>query len=131
MLKKTVATHCLKELRHFRAIEKLAARRRSDGFDRCDVRDEQWVHSPLTPTPEQTTANMWAEVNALEDEILMSGKCRSRKRVESFTNELEQGTASLTDEEFARLECMIRQRRGRAAAHVVVAPIDTVQPPIA
>ena len=30
--------------------------------------------------------------------------------------------------EFARLERMIMERRGRAAAHVVVAPIDTAQP---
>ena len=55
----------------------------------------------------------------------MSEKERSKQRVESFINELEQGTASLTDEEFTRLERMIMERRGRAAAHVVVAPIDT------
>ena len=58
----------------------------------------------------------------------MAGKDRSRQRVESFTNELELGTASLTDKEFARLERMIRERRGRAAAHVVVTPIDKAQP---
>ena len=43
-------------------------------------------------------------------------------------NELEQGTASLTDGEFARLERMVMERRGRAAAHVIVAPIGTAQP---
>ena len=58
----------------------------------------------------------------------MSGKVRSKQRVESFLNELEQETASVTDEEFARLERMIRESRGRPAAHVVVAPIDTAQP---
>ena len=58
----------------------------------------------------------------------MSGKERSKQRVVSFISELEQGTASLTDKEFTRLERMIRERRGRAAAHVVVAPIDTAQP---
>ena len=58
----------------------------------------------------------------------MSGKDRSKQRVESFVNELEQGTASLTDEEFARLERMIREGSDRAAAHVIVAPIDTAQP---
>ena len=58
----------------------------------------------------------------------MSGKDRSKERVESFINELEQGTASLTDEEFARPEHMIRERKGRPAAHMVVAPIDTAQP---
>ena len=81
----------------------------------------------LPPTPEQTTASMSAEVNALQKAISMSGNKRTKQRVEGFTNELERGTASLTDEEFARLERMIRERRGRAAAHVVVAPIDTAQ----
>ena len=128
MLWKTVATHCLKELIHLREVEKLAAWRRNNGFNQCDVRDEQWIHSLLPPTPEQTTASMWADVNALKQAISMSGKYRSKQRVESFINKLKQGTTSLTDEEFARLERMIRERRGRAAAHVVVAPIDTAQP---
>ena len=128
MLRKIVVTHRLKELRHLRAVEKVVTWRRSYGFDRCDVRNEQWVHDPLPPALEQTTANMWAEVNTLKKVISISGKDRSRQRVESFIDELAQGTASLTDEEFARLERMIVERRGRAAAHVVVAPIDTTQP---
>ena len=127
MLWKTVTTHRFKELRHLRAVEKLAAWRRNNGFDKCDERDKQWAHSPLPPTPEQTTVRMWAEVNALKEAILMSGKDRSKPGVEISINGLEQGTASLTDEEFIRLERMIRERRGRAAAHVVVAPIDTAQ----
>ena len=39
MIRKTVATHCLEELKHLRAVEKLATWRRSYGFDRCDARD--------------------------------------------------------------------------------------------
>ena len=89
----------------------------------------QWIHGPLPPTPEQNTASMSADLNALKEKISMPGKDRSRQRVESFINELEQGTASLTDEEFARLERVIRERRGRAAAYVVVTPTDTAQPP--
>ena len=58
----------------------------------------------------------------------MSGKDSTKQSVEGFINQLERGTTSLTDEEFARLERMIRERRGRAAAHVVVTPIDTAQP---
>ena len=126
--RKTVATHRLKDMRHLRAVEKLATWRRRNGLDRCDVRNEQWVHSSLPPTPKQTTAKMWAEVNALKEAISMSGKCTSRQRVDSFINELEQGTASLTDEEFARPERMIRERGERAAAHVVVTLTDTSQP---
>ena len=127
MLGKTVAPHRLKELRHLRAVGKLAARR-SSGFDWCDVHDGKWIHSPPPPTPEQTTASMWADVNALKKKISTSEKERWRKRVENFLNELEQGIASLMEEEFARLERMITERRGRAAAHMVVAPIGTAQP---
>ena len=58
----------------------------------------------------------------------MSGKERSKLRAESFINKLEQGTASLMDEEFARLERMIGDKRGCAVAHVVVAPINTAKP---
>ena len=58
MLRKTVVTHRLKELRHLRAVEKLAAWRRSNGFDRCNVHDGQWIHSPLPSTPEETIVSM-------------------------------------------------------------------------
>ena len=125
--RKTVATHRLKDMRHLRALEKLATWSRRIGFDRCDVCNERWVHSPLLPTPKQTTAKMWTEVNALKEAISMSGKYTSRQRVDSFINELEQGTASLTDEEFSRPERIIRERRDCAAAHVVVTSIDTAQ----
>ena len=74
MLRKTVATDHLKKLRHLRAVEKLATWRKSNGFDRCDVRDQQWVHSPLPPTAKQTTANMRAEVNGFKEAISMSRK---------------------------------------------------------
>ena len=121
VMRKTVATRRLKKLRHLYALEKLATWTRS-------ITDGQWIYGPLPPTPEQTTASMWAEVYAFKKVIFISGKKRSKQRVESFVNELEQGTASLTDEEFATLEPMIRKRRGLAAAHVIVAPIGTAQP---
>ena len=127
MLRKTVTSHRLKELIHLRAVEKLATWRRSYGFDRCDARDEQWVHGPLPTTPEKNTASMWAELNTLEEAISMSGKDRSRQRVKSLINKLEQRTGSFTDEEFARLKWIV-ERRGPDAAHVVVTPIDTAQP---
>ena len=124
---KTVATHRLKELRHLRVVEKLAAWR-SNGFDRRDVHNGQWIHSPLPPTPEETTATMWADVNALKKEVLMSEKERSKQGVENFFNELEQETASFTDEELARLERIVLDMRGRAAAHMIVAPTSTAEP---
>ena len=70
---------------------------------------------------------MWAELNALKNAISMPGKYRTRQRVESFINELEQGTPSFTDEEFARLKRIV-ERRGGYAAHVVATPINTAQP---
>ena len=80
------------------------------------------------PTLEETTASMWVDVNALKKEISISEKDGSKQRVESFFNKLEQGTASFTNQKLARLERIIMEKRGRAAAHVVVAPIDTAQP---
>ena len=98
MIRKTVATHRFKELKHLRAGEKLATWGSSYDFDRCDARDEQWVHGPLPLAPKQTTASMWVDLNALKCVISMSGKNGSRKRVKSFINKLYQGTASLTDD---------------------------------
>ena len=69
MLRKTVATHRLKELRHLCAVEKLATWRRSNEFDQCDVIHGQWIHGPLLPTPGQTTASLWTEVYALKKVI--------------------------------------------------------------
>ena len=51
----------------------------------------------------------------------MSGKQRSRQRVNSFISELNQGTASITDEEFAMLKRMIVESRDRGTAHETVA----------
>ena len=128
MIRKTVATHRLKKLEHLRAVENFATWRRSYGFDRSDARDEQWVHGPLPPTPEQTTTSMWADLNALKDAISMSVKDRSRQRVKSLINKLGRGTVRLTDEEFARLKRMIVERRGHDATRVTVAPTDTARP---
>ena len=70
---------------------------------------------------------MWADLNALFNAISMPGKDGLRQRLKSFINEIEQGTVSFTDEEFAMLKRIV-ERRGRDAAHVTVASIDTAQP---
>ena len=72
MVWKTVTTHRLGEINNLRALEKVSAWRRSHGFDRCDVYDGQWFHSRLPPTPEETAVSMWAELNVLKQEILLS-----------------------------------------------------------
>ena len=127
MIRKTVATHRFKELRHLRAVEKLATWRMTYGFDRLEDGNDQWVHGPLPLTPEQITASMWADLKELKGAISISEKERSRQRVKSFFNELDRGTASFTDVEFAILKRIV-ERRGRDAARVTVAPIDTAQP---
>ena len=67
---------------------------------------------------------MWSDLNASKDAVSTSEKERSRQRVNNYINELGQGTLSLTDVEFARLKQIV-ERRGRDAAHVTVAPVDT------
>ena len=119
-------THRLKGLKHLRAVEKLATWR-YHGFDQYDVFDGQWFHSPLPLTPEETTESMWTYINALKEEISLSEKERSEQRVESFLNEFEGGPASFTNEKSARLKHIV-ERRGRAAAHAIVALIGTAQP---
>ena len=124
---KTVVTHRLKKLKYLRTVEKLTAWRRCHGFHRCDVHDGQWFHSSLPPTPEETTVSMLADVKTLKKETSLSGKERSWQRIQNFLNELEGGAASLTDEGFTRFK-RIMKRRGRAAAHVLIAPSGTAQP---
>ena len=127
MIRKTVAIHRLKELRHLRAVEKLATWRKTYRFDRLEDGGDHCFHGPLPPTPEQITANMWSDLNVLKDATSMSGKARSRQGVKSFFNELDRGIASFTDVEFAMLKRIV-ERRDRDAAHVTVAPIGTAQP---
>ena len=98
MVSKTFVIHRLKELKHRRAVEKLAAWRRRHSFGRCDVYNGQWFHSRLPPTPEDTTVSMCADVNKLKREISLSEKERSEQRVERFLNDLQHRAASFTDE---------------------------------
>ena len=48
------------------------------------------------------------------------------QRAKSFIREIGQGTVSFTDEELASIKRFVK-RRGRDAAHVTVAPVDTAQ----
>ena len=124
---KTVAAHRLKELIHIQALEKLATWRRTHGFDQIANGDNQWASRPLPPTPEHFTASLWSDLNKLKDAISLSGNDGSSQRAKSFIKEIEQGTVSFTDEEFARIKRFV-ERRGRDAAHVTVASIDTALP---
>ena len=68
----TVAAYRLKELQYFQAMEKLATCRRTHGYDR----DEIWMHGTRPLAPEEFTASLWEEVNALKEAISVSGRAR-------------------------------------------------------
>ena len=56
----------------------------------------------------------------------MTGEDEFSQRAKSFIHKIGQGTVSFTDAEFAMLKRFV-ERRGRDAAHVTVAPVDTAQ----
>ena len=118
----TVAAYRLKELKHFRAVKKLATWRRIYGYDR----DDSWMHGTRPLAPEEFTASLWEEVNALNEAISMSGRARPWQKTKEFLDGLEQGTTSLTDEELVMLKRTV-ERRSRDAAYATVASIDTAQ----
>ena len=123
---KTVAAHPLKELKHLQAREKLATLRRTYGFDRIADDNNQWAYCPLPPTPEQFTASLWAELNALKCAVSMSGQDGSWQRARIFIDELKRESVSLSDEEFAMVQRFV-ESRGCDAAQATVAPVDTAQ----
>ena len=122
----TIASYRLRKMKHLQTVEKLATWRRAHGYDRIEDDDNQWASRPLPLTPEEFTASLWEELNALKDTISISGRDRSRQNAKSFIDELEQGTASLTDEEFVMIKRLV-ERRERNAAQATVAPADTAQ----
>ena len=114
-----VSGYRLEQMKDLQALEKLATRRRMNGFDRIAVDDNQWASRPLPLTPEQFTQSLWSEVNALKDAISMP-----RQTVRNLINAIEQGKVS--DEEFAILKLLV-EKRGREATQVTVTPVDAVQ----
>ena len=117
----TVEPHRLQKMRDLLTSEKLATWRRMNGFDRVADGEDNWFHGTrsLPPTPEEYAADLWREVNALKDAILMP-----RQKVSNLINAIEQGKVS--DEEFTILKRLV-EKRGRQAAQMTVTPIDTVQ----
>ena len=118
----TVAAYRLKKLKHFQALENLATWRRTYGYDR----DDSWMYGTRPLAPEEFTASLWEEVNALKEAISMSGRARPRQKTKKYLDGLEQGIMSLTDEELVMLKRIV-EKRYRDAAHVTVAPADTAQ----
>ena len=103
-------------------MEKLATWRRTYGCDR----DDSWMHGTCPLAPEEFTASLWEEVNALKEAISISGRARPWQKTKEFLDGLEQGTTSLTYEELVMLKRIV-ERQSRDAAHATVASIDTAQ----
>ena len=83
----TVAAYRLKELKHFQAMEKLVTWRRTYGYDR----DDSWMHGTRPLAPEEFTASLWEEVNALKEAISMSGRAKPWSKTKKFLDDLNRG----------------------------------------
>ena len=80
----TVAAYCLRRMKNLLAVEKLATRRRTYGYDQIVAGDNQWASRPLPLTPEQFTQSLWSELNALRDTISMPEGDGFSQRAKSF-----------------------------------------------
>ena len=129
----TVAAYRLKELQYLQAREQLATWRRTHGYDR----DDSWMHGTLLLSPQEFTASLLSELNALRDIISMPEGDRFSPRAKSFIKETGQGTVNSTDgigqsianmsgEEFTILRRLV-EKRDREAAQVTATAVSTAQ----
>ena len=102
--------------------------RRINGFDRVADGEYIWFHGPrsLPPIPEEFTASLWSEVNALKAAIstpvIDGSSWQELKR--SLIRRIERDKVS--DKGFAIIKRVV-ERRGRVAAQATVTPVSTVQ----
>ena len=124
----TVAACHLKERKDLQARDKLATLRRINGFDRVADGKDNWFHGPrsLPPIPEEFTASLWPEVNALKAAIstpaIDGSSWQELKR--NLIRRIERDKVS--DEGFVIIKRVV-ERRGREAAQATVTPVSTVQ----
>ena len=115
----------LENVREFLTCQQLATWRRMNGFDRVANDEKKWFggHRSLPLTPEQYTASLWSEVNALKEAISMPAEDTvTRPRQKDSLDEL------LANFEFARIKEYVDQRsREEAQAQMTVKPVGTVQ----
>ena len=104
----TIAAYYLREMKNLQAVEKLAIWRGTHGYDR----DDSWMHGTRPLAPEEFTASLWEEVNALKEAISMSGRVRPWQKTKEALDGLE---GDLPDEELAAIKRHV-ERRSREAA---------------
>ena len=73
---------------------------------------------------QKSIPSVWSDPKELEDEISMPTRDGPRLRKNSFSQGIEQGTVSFSDEDFAGLKRFM-EKRDRDAAHGTVSLIDT------
>ena len=122
----TVDAHRLRKVRDLLALEKLAAWRRMNGFDRVVDGEDNWFHGhrSLPPTPQEFSASLRSDLQELKNAISIPAETRPWQKTMDFVNALEQGKER--DEGFAVLKRLV-EKRDREAAQVTVTPVDTVQ----
>ena len=118
-----VADHRLQQLKHFQAREQLATWMRTHGYDRIADDDDSWALRPHPLSPEEFTASLWSDLQALKDAISMNGKVRPWQIVKRYLEELE---GDFSDEELAAIKRYV-ERRCHEAAQLTVTPVSTVQ----
>ena len=116
----------LGRVKEFLAYQKLATWRRMNGFDRIVKGEENWSHvyRSLPPTPEQYTASLWSEVNALKNAISMPTEDTvTRPRQKDSVDRM------LAHFEFARIKAYAEKRSRDEATQVqvTVTQVNTVQ----
>ena len=110
-----VAAHRLEQMREFLAYQELATWSRMNDFVQIVEDGENWsyVHRSLPPTPEQYTASLWSEVNALKNAISMPTEDTVTKpQQKDSLDEL------LANFEFARIKAYVEKRSHNEATQV-------------
>ena len=113
----TVAAYHSRERKDLQAREKLATLRRINCSDRVADGEDNWFHGPrsLPPIPEEFTASLWPEVNALKAAIstpvIDGSSWQELKR--NLIRRIERD--KVNDKGFAIIKRVV-ERRGREAA---------------
>ena len=120
-----VAASRLQQMKDLQALEKLATRRRRNGFDRVVDGEDNWFHGSrsLPLIPEEYTKNLWSEVNALKDAIAMPARTTPWQKTMELVDGLQ---GKLPNEKLAVIKRNV-EKQSREAAQVTVTPVDTVQ----
>ena len=128
---KTVDALRLKNMRELLAYQELATWRRMNGFDRVVEGEEsclygyRWLH----PTPQEYSAGLWSEVNALKAAIPMPAEDTMTRPWQRTIDFVDGVKGKLPEEECARIKEYVKKRsRGEAVqVQVTVTQVNTVQ----